>query len=108
MKISQFTMILLSSLTLAGMQASAEEAKPQPKPARAMHADTNQDGKVSFEEFKAAGEKRMEMQFKRMDSNGDGFIDEAERTAMHDKMRDMREMHKKHEMGDMAEPAPAK
>ena len=58
------------------------------------NADTNHDGKISFEEFKAAHDQMLEKRFKRMDTNGDGYIDAQERQAMHDKMR---EMHKKHQ-----------
>jgi EF hand len=46
-----------------------------------MEADVNSDGKVSYDEFKAAREKYMEEHFKRRDTNGDGFIDQAERDA---------------------------
>ena len=42
-------------------------------------ADTNNDGKISYEEFRIAHEKRGEEMFKKMDANGDGFIDETER-----------------------------
>jgi len=56
-------------------------------------ADTNHDGKVSFEEFKAAHDQMLEKHFKRMDANGDGFIDAQEKQAMHDKMLEMRKKH---------------
>jgi Ca2+-binding EF-hand superfamily protein len=46
-----------------------------------MKADTNNDGKVSYEEFKAAREKYMKEHFKRRDLNGDGFIDQDEKKA---------------------------
>jgi Ca2+-binding EF-hand superfamily protein len=46
-----------------------------------MKADVNNDGKVSYEEFKAAREKHMQEHFKRRDLNGDGFIDENEKKA---------------------------
>lgn len=49
-------------------------------------ADTNGDGKVSLDEFKAMHEKHMLERFKKLDTNGDGFIDEAERKAAHDEM----------------------
>ena len=60
-------------------------------------ADTNGDGKVSYDEFKAMRDKHGEEMFKRMDANADGFVDEAERKAMHDKYKDrcMRKSEKK-------------
>ena len=57
------------------------------------NADTNNDGKLSYDEFRTSHEKRMEKHFKRMDSNSDGFVDAGEKQAMRDKMR---EMFKKH------------
>lgn len=52
-----------------------------------MKADTNHDGKVSFEEFKAARMKHMEEHFKRRDLNNDGFIDAAERGEAQERKR---------------------
>jgi len=76
-------------------QVLAEDAPAEsPGSSRELKADTNQDGKISYEEFKASHEKRLQAQFKRMDTNGDGFIDEAERKQMHDKMREMRAKRK--------------
>lgn len=63
---------------------TADPVKAQ-KSERGWHADADQDGKISYEEFRAANEKRMEHHFKRMDANGDGFIDQSEKQAMHDK-----------------------
>jgi Ca2+-binding EF-hand superfamily protein len=40
-----------------------------------MKLDTDGDGKVSYEEYRASKEKAHERQFKKMDTNGDGFID---------------------------------
>lgn len=54
-----------------------------------MEADANKDGKISFEEFKAAREKHMEEHFKRRDTNGDGFIDENEKAQAREKMKKM-------------------
>lgn len=59
-----------------------------------MKADTDRDGKISYEEFRAAREKRDQKHFKRMDANGDGFIDEAEKKAAYDKMKAFHEQHK--------------
>lgn len=56
-----------------------------------MKADVNNDGKVSFEEFKNARMKHMEEHFKRRDANGDGYIDAAEKKAA----REKRKAHKK-------------
>lgn len=65
-------------------------------------ADTNHDGKISHDEFKAAHEKRMEEIFKKLDTNGDGFIDKDEmrkgREMMREKMKE--HMQKRKEMHD--------
>lgn len=61
------------------------------KAAHKVKADTNQDGKLSYDEYRASTEKRTERQFKRMDTNSDGFVDQAEKQALSDKMRAMRE-----------------
>jgi predicted ferric reductase len=68
-----------------------DNAAAKTRPAHKWTADTNNDGKVSYDEYRAANEKRSESQFKRMDTNGDGFIDQDEKKAMGDKMRAMRE-----------------
>ncbi len=76
----------VAALTMGSVYANetAEPVKVQ-KSERGWHADADQDGKISYEEFRAANEKRMEHHFKRMDANGDGFIDQSEKQAMHDK-----------------------
>lgn len=65
-------------------------------------ADANHDGKVSYDELKAAHEKRMQEHFKKMDANGDGFVDKAEaqkaREMMREKMKER--MEKRQEMRD--------
>ena len=62
--------------------------------AEKVKADTDSDGKISYEEYRASKEKAHERQFKKMDSNGDGYIDAAEKQALKDKMRAMREKRK--------------
>jgi len=57
-------------------------------------SDTNNDGKISYDEYRAAKEQRTERQFKRMDVNGDGFIDASEQKVAKDKMRALREKRK--------------
>jgi hypothetical protein len=59
--------------------------------------DSNKDGKVTFEEFKAPQLEGIEQQFRYMDKNGDGGIDTAEITAfteeMHERMMQMQRQH---------------
>ena len=70
-------------------------------------ADTNHDGKLSYDEFKAAHEKHMEERFKKMDTNGDGFVDETEMKAGHEEMREkMKEKMKEHRKNKMDDAAP--
>jgi hypothetical protein len=73
-------------------QIYAEDAAPmEGHPRQKVDADTNKDGKISRDEFFAAQEKRIDAMFKRMDTNADGFIDQAEKQASKDKMCEMRE-----------------
>lgn len=89
--------VLLFSLQGA---AWAEPSPPSPGADGERHgmleeADTNHDGKVSYEEFKAFHEKRMQEHFKKLDANGDAFVDKEEmrkgRDMMREKMRDRME-----------------
>jgi hypothetical protein len=57
-------------------------------------ADSNQDGKISLDEYKAARDQRLEDRFKRLDANNDGFIDAAERDAAKEKWRAHHQAHK--------------
>ena len=52
-----------------------------------MKADTNGDGKVSFEEFRAAHEAKLKARFNRLDANGDGFVDFKEKKIAKEKQR---------------------
>ena len=84
-------------LGLAGA-ARAMENPPMGRPGNMMEqADTNHDGKVSYDEFKALHEKRMQEHFKKMDTNGDGFIDKDEaakvREMRREKMQGQMEKH---------------
>lgn len=87
--------------------AMAEEQAPEVHN-RMLSADANNDGKISFDEFKASHEKKLEAHFKRIDTNGDGEIDESERKAMHEKMHQMREKRMKNRDMMKSEPEPAK
>ena len=85
-------LVALGSLTL---QAQEGERKPEggkPEIPRLgeylKRADANGDGKISQEEFQAAGRKESAERFAKIDSNGDGQLDETEMRQMAEKMRD--------------------
>lgn len=65
-----------------------------------MKADANKDGKVSYEEFKAARMKHMEEHFKRRDLNSDGFIDADEKKAAREKHKAHKKACKRKKNGD--------
>ena len=46
-----------------------------------MDADTDQDGLISLDEFKARSDARVEAHFARLDTNADGYISEEEMQA---------------------------
>src|SRR3972149_5567054 len=89
---NKLAVLLAAFLLLNVMQVSAEDSMPKREPK--VNADTNKDGKISYDEYRASKEKQMERHFKRMDTNGDGFVDESEKQAAKDKMREMREKRK--------------
>ena len=81
--------ILLSSVMALGVfNAYAMHDGGKAHDGMLKEADTNNDGKISLDEFKAQHEKHMQEMFKTLDTNSDGFIDEAERKAGHEKMRE--------------------
>lgn len=47
-------------------------------------ADTNKDGKLTYDEYKIHNENRTKMKFEHMDANKDGTLDEAELKVIHD------------------------
>jgi Ca2+-binding EF-hand superfamily protein len=75
------TLIAATGMFLVG-QAYAQEAPAASKAGHMMKADTDQDGKISRDEFRAAQEARGDKRFQRLDANNDGFIDKAERMAV--------------------------
>lgn len=67
---------------LAMAPAFGEEAAAPDKAAQAMKkADTNGDGKLTFEELAAVRPKLTKERFALMDRNGDGVLDKADREA---------------------------
>lgn len=108
----KFYLIALALLFIMGANVHAETHETA---ADDMKADANKDGKVSFEEFKAAHEEKMIVRFKTKDINEDGFIDleekvvakekkqaeqqvdkEAERKTLREKYQEDRKKRKKH------------
>lgn len=84
-------MLLSTALAFGAITAYADHHKGGESEKHEMKADANNDGKVSYEEFKDARMKHMEEHFKRRDVNADGFIDADERKAA----REKRKAHKK-------------
>lgn len=88
-----FAAILCVYGSLACLQAPAQQAPvtPEPSPqaqrperpgppgAAIGRADTNRDGKVSFEELRALRPRMTEQQFSNIDTDGDGFLTPADR-----------------------------
>ena len=68
-----------------------------------MKVDVNNDGRVSFDEYKAAHEERMHTRFKRRDVNGDGFIDLAEKQVAKEKKQAKHQEDKKAEQQALRE-----
>lgn len=68
-------------------------------------ADANHDGKVSYDEFKTAREQHLQEHFKKMDTNGDGFVDRAEAQKARESMREKMKarMEKRHGMSHDAQ-----
>ncbi len=112
MQINKIAAVMAASTMFVFAQVHAEDASPAPtaiphsgQSSHMLKMDSNHDGKISRDEFRAAHEKRSEEQFKRMDTNGDGFIDEAEMHAAGEKMREHRkEWHEKHQKPEAAKP----
>lgn len=70
--------VALTMLSTAGALAAEQESKAADKRVALGSIDTDQDGRVSFEEFRAGAMKRVERQFQWMDANGDKYIDRGE------------------------------
>jgi len=75
--------ILLTTLAMAlsaGAAIGQAPAKQPHEPGEGLRrADTNKDGKVSFDELKAVRPEATEERFKQMDKNGDGFVGPGDR-----------------------------
>ena len=85
--IFSLTILMMSPLALADHHGGKGKGRPHQK--RGGHfkmMDTNNDGKVSKDEFMARTTKR----FTEMDANGDGFITKDEKKTHRKKMKENR------------------
>lgn len=81
------TVLISSFVALGSFAAYANHHEGNETEKHEISADTDNDGKVSYEEFKNARMKYMDEHFKRRDTNGDGYIDADERQAARDRMK---------------------
>jgi len=72
-------MLLGIASTTAAQNPPVPPTAPQVPQGRAAQADTDHDGKLSFEEAKAAFPNMTEERFKALDKNADGFLTPDER-----------------------------
>lgn len=92
--------IALAIMLLTGTNVYAASPKTD---SDVMKADANHDGKVSFEEYKAAHETRLLERFKRRDVNNDGFIDLEEKQVAKAKKQEQHKAEKKAEQQALRE-----
>jgi hypothetical protein len=88
-----FKAVLVLSGLLVTFQAHAEA---QDKGAAALReifkqVDSNGDGRISLDEYRAAALKKADAQFKAMDSNGDGMVSPQEFAAAIVKWKEMQQ-----------------
>ena len=88
-------MLLIWNVSLADdAGVSRDIPLPQEGQVKWLEADADQDGKVSYEEYLAAGNERLKMQFKNSDLNGDGYIDKAETATVKERIKALRALRK--------------
>lgn len=80
--------VVLATMPTAGVFAAGQGSNTADKGVALGSIDTDQDGRVSFEEFKAGAMKRVERQFQWMDANGDRYIDRSELEAVIQQLHD--------------------
>ncbi len=100
MKLTQMIALFAATGMFLTGQAYAQEAPATPKAEHVMKADTDQDGKISRDEFRTAQEARGDKHFQRLDANKDGFIDKSERMAAFSKKCASRHRHDKGGKGE--------
>ncbi|SKA88250.1 EF hand [Prosthecobacter debontii] len=101
MKSSKTPFCFLGLLSLSASLAFAQEGAPKGPPPEGegrgggrlaeflKRADANGDGKISKEEFGAMSQREgNDERFARMDTNSDGYVDQAEMASVAEKMRE--------------------
>ena len=80
-----FAVALITACVAFGAQVPTSQTGQKPRDPKKMFArlDTDRDGKVSLEEFKARGKDpaKREKRFKKLDTNHDGFLSMEEFAA---------------------------
>lgn len=87
----QINLIGLALLIFIGSNAHAADESIND----VMKADQNNDGKVSFEEYKAFQDAQMKERFYSKDLNQDGFVDPEEKLIAEEKLEAKQEADKK-------------
>lgn len=87
----QINLITLAMLAFIGSNAYAVDETIHD----VMKADQNNDGKVSFEEYKALHDAQMKERFYSKDLNQDGFVDPEEKQIAEEKLEATQEAVKK-------------
>ncbi len=84
----QAVLMSLTALCLLVGSVHADEHGEKDANNAFMKADANNDGRVSFDEYKAAHEARLKARFERRDINKDGFIDMDEKKVAKQKRKE--------------------
>jgi hypothetical protein len=86
---SQFALCLLATVTIFGANVALANHHEGGEghgntDQYKQSADANNDGKLTYEEYKLHNENRYKKSFEHMDANKDGTLDEAELKAIHE------------------------
>jgi Ca2+-binding EF-hand superfamily protein len=90
MRIAKVVFLTAIIFTAAGIAHSEDAVKPRKnpnRPADMQKADTNKDGKISFEELQTLRPNATKEQFQKLDKDHDGFLTQTDRKAGADDAR---------------------
>lgn len=89
-KLKMMAMVVVAAAMFLGDNHVLAQDRPAPggwRQDRFNAMDTNNDGKVSYEEYMAYHQKLSEERFKSMDADGDGFVTQEEHQEAAKKFR---------------------